>query len=145
MMAGLLKPIVGGVDRGQKPYPARPVLLKKEIPMATKADWVRYERERSGPDRPKRARRPRRDFGVDTSRPGVNATDRRTGAGATARRNFSPKAQRNAVYTLEDSAKPRPSRRSTRKSANRAKPSHQQRFAKTAGILRSVRRPAGGV
>lgn len=45
--------------------------------MATRAEMFRYEQERSGPKKAKRPRRPRRDAPVDTSLPGVSATDKR--------------------------------------------------------------------
>jgi len=51
--------------------------------------------------------------------PGVSETDRKAGGGSSAARNT--KLNRAGMgYTLEDSAQ-RPSRKSTRKSANRAK------------------------
>lgn len=62
----------------------------------------------------------RRDVPVDTSAPGVSATDRKAGGESTARRNTKARVPR-ATATLEDSRKGRPSRKSTRKSANRAK------------------------
>ena len=68
-------------------------------------------------DRPEKRRR---DLPVDTAAPGVSATDRKAGYGSTARRNTKARTTR-ATATLEDSRQPRPSRKSTRKSANRAK------------------------
>lgn len=62
----------------------------------------------------------RADSWVDTSLPGVSATDRKAGGGSTAARNVRLHARR-ASATLEDSARERPSRKSTRKSANRQK------------------------
>jgi ribosome-associated translation inhibitor RaiA len=62
----------------------------------------------------------RRDALVDTSQRGVSETDRKAGGGSTARRN----AKRNLAgltSALEDSAQSRPSRKSTRKSAGRAR------------------------
>lgn len=61
----------------------------------------------------------RRDVLVDTAQPGVSASDRRAGYGATAARNV----KRNTAgmqAALEDS-RTKPSRKSTRRSANRAK------------------------
>lgn len=81
--------------------------------MATKAEQFRYWSERSGPKKPKSPPRPRRDVTVDTSEPGVSATDRRGTPG-----NVSRSAGRKAQYALERGAG-RPSRKSTRKSANR--------------------------
>lgn len=68
-------------------------------------------------DRPEKRRR---TFPVDTSEPGVSATDRKVGRGGTATRNtqlYAPKA----TYALEDSQQPKPSRKSTRKSAHKVK------------------------
>jgi hypothetical protein len=62
----------------------------------------------------------RGDAIVDTSLEGVSATDKKVGAGATAKRNTKLNI-RSATATLEDSATGRPSRKSTRRSANRAK------------------------
>ncbi len=61
----------------------------------------------------------RRDVFVDTAQPGTSATDRRAGYGATAARN----TKRNTAgmqAALEDS-RTTPSRKSTRRSVNRAK------------------------
>jgi len=68
-------------------------------------------------DRPEKRRR---DDPIDTSQPGVSASDRRAGGGSTARRN-SKRNTAGATSALEDSAQDRPSRKSTRKSANRSK------------------------
>lgn len=68
-------------------------------------------------DRPEKRRR---DQPVDTSAPGVSATDRKAGYGSTARRNTKARTTK-ATAALEDSSQDRPSRKSTRKSANRAK------------------------
>jgi hypothetical protein len=90
--------------------------------MATKAQRARYATERSKPGKPKQAARPRRDKGVDTSKPGVSATDRKVGLGTSARRNLKKKGSARSSVVLEDS-KGRPSRKSTRKAATRSKPS----------------------
>lgn len=89
--------------------------------MATKAERFRSKEERTGEPKPKRAPRPRRDIGVDTSKPGVSATDRKVGAGSTATRNASKRAAKKGGAALEDSATGRPSRKSSRKSSGRAK------------------------
>lgn len=68
-------------------------------------------------DRPEKRRR---DQPVDTSQPGVSASDRRAGGPSTARRNTKGNTAR-ATAALEDSLQDRPSRKSTRKSANRSK------------------------
>jgi hypothetical protein len=57
---------------------------------------------------------------VDTSLPGVSATDRKAGGGSTAARNVK-RSNPRATAALEDSATGKPSRKSTRGSANRAK------------------------
>jgi hypothetical protein len=63
--------------------------------------------------------RGRRDLWIDTSLPGVSETDRKAGGGSSAARNT--RLRRSGMgYTLEDSAR-KPSRKSTRRSANRAK------------------------
>jgi hypothetical protein len=68
-------------------------------------------------DRPEKRRR---DVPVNTAKPGVSASDRKAGGTSTARRNA--KANRaGMIATLEDSASGRPSRKPTRRSANRAK------------------------
>jgi hypothetical protein len=89
--------------------------------MATKSDLFRYEAERAGVKRAKKPRPPARNSPVDTSLPGVSATDRRVGGGSSGTRNLSARAGRKAVYALEDSATGRPSRKSTRRAANRQK------------------------
>jgi ribosome-associated translation inhibitor RaiA len=84
----------------------------------------------------------RRDVPVDTSLPGVSATDRKAGGGATARRN-SRRNPAGASYALEDSARDTPSRKSTRKSANRSKPdsnlARRERRALQAPKARAIR------
>lgn len=94
--------------------------------MSTKAEDFRYEMERSGKKRPKQSPRPRRDLPIDTSRPGVSATDRHPIMVHTP----SEHAARKAAYALEVSAT-RPSRRSTRKGANRQKNDSQYRQKRT--------------
>ncbi|WP_437656339.1 hypothetical protein [Sorangium sp. So ce1182] len=81
-----------------------------------------------------RPEKSRRDVPVDTAAPGRSATDRKAGGGSTARRNTMRRAPK-ATAALEDSARDRPSRKSTRKSANRAKQGSQLR-------RRQVRRAA---
>ncbi|WP_437728231.1 HPF/RaiA family ribosome-associated protein [Sorangium sp. So ce861] len=75
----------------------------------------------------------RRDAAVDTAQPGWSATDRRAGGSSTAARNTKLNTAR-AAATLEDSAADRPSRKSTRKSANRQKQDNnlRQRQTRTA-------------
>jgi hypothetical protein len=86
--------------------------------MATKAERFRAEQQRkANPPRPNRPRRPRRDTLVDTSLPGVSATDRKAGGGSSGSRNASERAGRKGGASLEGSATGKPSRKSSRKSA----------------------------
>lgn len=71
--------------------------------MATRAEWFRYNQERSGPKRPARKE---------------ETTERVPG---------SARAAKNALYQRETSVG-RPSRKSTRKSANHAKTDVQMRM-----------------
>jgi hypothetical protein len=89
--------------------------------MATKAERYKYRQQRSGPKKAKSPQRPRRDTPIDTARTGVSATARKAGAGSTAARNRSLRAERKGGAVLEDSATDRPSRKSTRRSAGRMK------------------------
>jgi hypothetical protein len=98
--------------------------------MTTKAEEFRYWQQRSGPKKPKGAPRQRRDVPVDTSQPGVSATDRRPSS-----RKPSARAGRKAVFALEESAG-RPSRKSTRKAANRQKTDVQWRLKRRTGEAR---------
>jgi hypothetical protein len=85
--------------------------------------------------------RGRRDEWLDTSLPGVSETDRKAGGGSSAARNTKLRT-RGMGYTLEDSAR-KPSRKSTRKSANRAKSgsklSRRQRRSAHAPKARATR------
>jgi hypothetical protein len=88
--------------------------------MATRAERFRYQAERSGPKRAKKPAQPRRSYQVDTSQPGVSATQRRHGGASTALRNLG--LGRKATYASEDSRAPNaPSRKSTRRAKNRIK------------------------
>lgn len=68
-----------------------------------------------------RPEKERRDAYTDTAEPDVSESDRRAGGGHSARRN-SRKVSSGHTVTLEDSLG-RPSRKSTRRSSNRGKPS----------------------
>lgn len=90
--------------------------------MATKAQMFRAQQQREAkPPKPKKPRPPRKDVPVDTSKPGVSATDRRVGYGNTASRNMSKRAHKKGGARLEDSATGKPSRKSTRRSEGRLK------------------------
>jgi hypothetical protein len=68
-----------------------------------------------------RPEKQRRDAYLDTSDPGVSESERRAGGGSTARRNTKAHPRKSKqVAALEDS-RTRPSRKSTRRSATRAK------------------------
>jgi hypothetical protein len=62
----------------------------------------------------------RRESWVDTAQPGVSASARKVGSGSTGRRNIKRNLA-GLTSALEDSAAERPSRKSTRRSENRAK------------------------
>lgn len=88
--------------------------------MATRAERFRYDKERSGPKRAKRSPAQPRSYDVDTSKPGVSASDRRHGGDSTALRNAG--LGRRASYAFEDSAASEgPSRKSSRKAKSRVK------------------------
>lgn len=85
--------------------------------MSTKAEQARARAQRTAhPPKPKAPPKRRRTSDVDTSEPGVSATDKKSGDGkSTATRHPSKRAAKKAAAVLEDSAKQRPSRKSTRK------------------------------
>lgn len=95
--------------------------------MSTKAELFR--REQAEKKRAKTAKAPKpkkaKASGVDTAARGVSATDKKRGTKAgkthTAERNRSQHAGRKASVMLEDSQSGKPSRKSSRKSANRLK------------------------
>lgn len=90
--------------------------------MSTKAQAFRAQQQREAkPPKKKKAARPRRDTPVDTSLPGVSATDRKVGAGSSGSRNVSARAAEKGGAALEDSATGKPSRKSTRKSVGSVK------------------------
>jgi hypothetical protein len=69
---------------------------------------------------------------VDTAATGTSASDRRAGGSFAARRNTLARTTR-ATATLEDS-RTHPSRKSTRRSANRGKPSQTKERAVAASM-----------
>ncbi len=87
--------------------------------MATKAEWFRYNEQRSGPKLPKQTKK------VAPDKP----------------HNMSERASRKALYALEDSAPgKRPSRKSSRKASNRQKTDAQFRMRRKAGEAQSSAR-----
>ncbi|MEO8380650.1 MAG: hypothetical protein ABI779_13375 [Acidobacteriota bacterium] len=85
--------------------------------MATKARAFKVQQQKdANPPKPKQPPKRRRDVPVDTSKPGVSASDRKAGAGRSGARNLLSQANAKAGASLEDSATGKPSRKSTRKS-----------------------------
>ena len=91
----------------------------------------------ANPPKPKQPPKARRDVPVDTSKPGVSATDRKAGGGHSGTRNVSARAKAKGGAKLEDSATGKPSRRSTRKSEGRVKRTTKLR-------LKAVRKTSSG-
>lgn len=90
--------------------------------MVTEAHLFRAQQPRGAkPLKPKKPRPPRKDVPVDTSKPGIRATNRRVGCGSTATSNVSKRAAKTGGACLEDSATGEPSRKSTRQSEGRLK------------------------
>ncbi|HVT45519.1 MAG TPA: HPF/RaiA family ribosome-associated protein [Thermoanaerobaculia bacterium] len=126
---GLTRAIRKALDRAPKPRRARgrrsvqsPVPPALDLPPDPGS--VIGRRVGRGPanlaaalDRPEK--RPG-DNPIDTAAQETSASDRKAGYGSTARRNTRASTS-GATATLEDSRQTRPSRKSTRKSANRAK------------------------
>ncbi len=81
----------------------------------------------------------RRDVPVDTSLPGVSATDRKVGLESTATRN-TKRNRRGMAFALEDSATGKPSRKSTRRSENRAKAGGKLSLRETQRVTSPKRR-----
>jgi len=103
--------------------------------MATKAQAFRTQQQRTAkPPKAKKPARPRRDAVVDTSLPGVTATDRKV----TRRSNRSSLAGRRGGAALEDSGTGTPSRKSTRKSSDRTKRTTNQQLQ----AVRTTRSPS---
>lgn len=89
--------------------------------MGSKARNFKIKQQRdANPPKPKQPPKPRRDDPVDTSLPGVSATDRKAGAGRSGARNVSSRAKAKEGARLEDSTG-QPSRKSTRRSEGRVK------------------------
>lgn len=93
--------------------------LQRSPVMTTKAEAFRTQQQRAAnPPRVKQVKS-QRNSPVDTSLPGVSASDRKAGGGSSGTRNESVRAGKKAGDALEDSATGKPSRRSTRKSVGR--------------------------
>ena len=89
--------------------------------MATKAERFKARTERAAQTPKPKRRRLRRDIPVDTSQPGVSATDRKAGGGSSGTRNASTRVAKRGGPDLEDSETGKPSRKSTRASSGRVK------------------------
>jgi len=90
--------------------------------MATRAEWFRYNTERSGPKKEKLEVRIPRDQRAEP-------------------RSESEHAGKHAAYVLEVAPGARPSRLSTRKSANRTKTDAQFRLKRRVQESRQGERP----
>lgn len=90
-------------------------------------------------DRPEKRRR---DALVDTAAVGVSASDRRAGGDHSARRNA--RAPRTGMTVVLEDSVARPSRRSTRRSLNRGKPSQGKERAAVAEVIKPSTRAARG-
>jgi hypothetical protein len=102
---------------------------------ARKADRGELVGRRVGRDLSRALQRPEkrdRAYYVDTAAEGTSASDRRAGGQYTARRNTLARTTR-ATAMLEDS-RTRPSRKSSRRSANRGKPSQTKERAAAAKV-----------
>ncbi len=127
----------GVSQRPRKPARKAAVRRAAHVPNAPpKAGSLIGRRVGQGEENLEAALAQRRGKHVDTSAPGVSATTRKAGGGSTAARNPSKRA-RKATTRLEDSATGKPSRKSTRGSANRAKAGSKQRRA----AVRTARSP----
>ncbi|HUK66271.1 MAG TPA: hypothetical protein VLV17_05540 [Anaeromyxobacteraceae bacterium] len=93
--------------------------------MATRAELFRYALERSGPKKAKLEPRPR---------------GRADGSEGTPH-NLSPRAGKHATYAIEVARGKRPSRKSSRKAANRQKNDVQFRLKRATAEVRSESRP----
>jgi hypothetical protein len=103
-----------------------------------------FRRETLRP-RPKKAKaKKKKPVTANTALPGVSATDKKRGAGHTLTRNRSQHADRKASFALEDSATGRPSRKSSRASANRTKTDNNLRRRQTRRAQSPESRAARG-
>jgi len=107
--------------------------------MATRAQQFKAEslRTHSGKTPKKPPKTPRavsRADPADTAGVGVSATDRKTGKAHTDQRNRLRRAGKKASFALEDSESARPSRKSSRRSKNRAKPDSNLRRRQTRKV-----------
>ncbi len=83
---------------------------------------AKFHRDAVRPKKKTAAPKKKKPASVDTSLPGVSATDKKVGQGRAGTRNVSKRADTKASFKLEDSATGQASRKSTRGSSNRSKP-----------------------
>jgi hypothetical protein len=106
------------------------------VPLA-RAPSLIGRREGRGPMKQRialaRPEKRQRDLFTDTSQPGISETDRKAGGGHSARRNTRKPSSKMTV-TLEDSLG-RPSRKSSRRSKGRGKPSQGKERAAIAKLV----------
>lgn len=92
------------------------------VHMATKAERYRYEQERSHPpERPKKKAKKRARSGWADGAAAAVSRDQANGSTGTARRNIYKRSNNTGSPALENSATGKPSRKSTRKSAEHVK------------------------
>lgn len=95
--------------------------------MPTKAQEFRTEQQRNArPPKPPKPKKRRRDAVIDTSQPGTSATDRKVERGRT--RSILAGNRGGAVTEDPVAGGTRPSRKSTRKSADHTKRSTNQQL-----------------
>lgn len=97
--------------------------------MSTKAEaFLAKQQRKAQPKLPKKVTKAKRNDPVDTSLPGVSATDRRAGHGPTGSRNESARGAKKGGVELEQVVKGPATRKSTRRSAGGVDPTSNQRL-----------------
>jgi hypothetical protein len=94
--------------------------------MATRAELFRYATERAGKKKAKAEVRPK---------------GRSDGSGVETPHNASARAGKHATYAFEEAGGKKPSRKSSRKAANRQKNDVQFRLKRNTAEVRSESRP----
>jgi hypothetical protein len=108
--------------------------------MATRAEQARARTERSGHNKPKKPKIPKGAYAREEAR---QVSSGNYAGGVTALRNVQEDRGEHQSYDMEDSATGRPSRKSTRKGAHRAKPDSQLRRRATRRARSPSTRAAG--
>lgn len=100
--------------------------------MSTKAEaFLAKQQRKAQPKVAKKVGKPKRNDPVDTSLPGVSATDRRAGHGPSGARNESARGAKKGGAAMEAVDRGPASRKSTRGSAGRADRTSNQRMQAT--------------